>query len=119
MSSVRRSYTNARMSKIITHNDTVYLCGQVGNRGESIEEQTLEALSRVNALLGEAGSDKNHILQATVWLSDMSDFAAMNEVWDEWFELGFAPTRACGEAKLASPELLFEVIVTAALKKSS
>ncbi|MGR5321338.1 RidA family protein [Vibrio alfacsensis] len=118
MNSVIRKHTNDRMSKIVTHQNTVYLCGQVGNRGDSIEEQTREAMTRVDALLEEAGSDRNHILQAVVWLSDMQDFAAMNAVWDGWFEPGFAPARACGEAKLASPELKFEVIVTAALKEA-
>ena len=47
----------------------------------------------------------------------MADFQEMNAVWDAFFEEGFAPARACGEAKLARPELKVELIVTAALKK--
>jgi enamine deaminase RidA (YjgF/YER057c/UK114 family) len=102
------------MSKIVVHNGTIYLCGQVGS-GDTVAEQTQEALRRVEALLTEAGSDKQHVLQATVWLADMADFAEMNQVWDSWFEAGYAPARACGEAKLARPELLVEVIVVAAV----
>ena len=49
-----------------------------------------------------------------IWLADMSDFAAMNEVWDAWVPAGCAPARACGEARLARPELRVEIIVTAA-----
>lgn len=117
MSDIQRQYTNQRMSKVVIHNDTVYLCGQVGVRGTSVAEQTEEALKRVENLLIEAGSDRKHVLQTTVWLADMKDFDEMNSVWDQWFEEGYAPARACGEAKLASPELKVELIVTAALKK--
>lgn len=113
---IERIHTNERMSKIVKHNGVVYLCGQVGNAGDSVADQTRECLARVEALLEEAGSDKSHILQAIVWLADMSDFAEMNAVWDTWFAPGDAPARACGEAKLARPDLTVEVIVTAALK---
>lgn len=116
MDKVQRQQINQRMSKIVVHNDTVYLCGQVGVRGTSVAEQTEEALRRVEALLIEAGSDRKHVLQTIVWLADMNDFDEMNSVWDKWFEEGTAPARACGEAKLASPELKVELIVTAAIK---
>ncbi len=111
---IERQQTGQRMSKIVKHNGTVYLCGQVGNAEDDIAKQTRECLARVDALLGEAGSSKEQILQAIVWVSDMKYFAAMNEVWDAWVPEGHAPARACGEAKLARPELLVEIIVTAA-----
>ncbi|KXI21172.1 RidA family protein [Photobacterium sanguinicancri] len=116
MTTIQREQTNQRMSKIVKHGDTVYLCGQVGIAGESVADQTKEALRRVEALLNEAGSDKHHMLQVLVWLADMADFQEMNEVWDNWMPEGDAPARACGEAKLARPELKVELIVTAALK---
>lgn len=117
MTTIQRQQTNQRMSKVVVHNQTVYLCGQVGVAGTSVAEQTAEALRRVETLLAEAGSDKQHVLQTIVWLADMADFQEMNAVWDEFFAEGFAPARACGEAKLARPELKVELIVTAALKK--
>lgn len=117
MTMIQRHQTNQRMSKIVIHKDTVYLCGQVGVAGTSVAEQTAEALRRVETLLIEAGSDKQHVLQTLVWLADMADFQEMNAVWDTFFEEGFAPARACGEAKLARPELKVELIVTAALKE--
>jgi enamine deaminase RidA (YjgF/YER057c/UK114 family) len=113
--SITRMETGQRMSKIVIHNETVYLCGQVGD-GESVADQTRDCLSRVDALLEQAGSDREHILQAIVWLADMADFAEMNAVWDAWVPEGHAPARACGEAKLARDSLKVEVIVTAAVK---
>lgn len=112
---IERLHTGQRMSKIVKHNGVAYLCGQVG-AGETVAEQTADCLSRVDALLLEAGSDREHMLQAIVWLADMADFAEMNAVWDAWVPQGHAPARACGEAKLARQELKVEIIVTAAVK---
>ena len=64
-------------------------------------------------MLEEAGSSPSQLLQATIWLADMADFDAMNAVWDAWVPEGQAPARACGEAKLASPELKVEIIIVA------
>lgn len=112
---IQRMQTGQRMSKIVIHNDTVYLCGQVGGTEGDVQDQTRECLRRIEALLAEAGSAPDKILQAIVWLADMSDFDAMNAVWDAWVPQGDAPARACGEARLARPELKVEIIVTAAL----
>ena len=110
---IERIETTARMSKIVKHNGVAYLCGQVGS-GESVAAQTRDCLARVDALLEKAGSSRDQILQAIVWLADMSDFAEMNEVWDAWVPEGHAPARACGEAKLARADLKVEIIVTVA-----
>lgn len=112
---IERLHTGARMSKIVKHNGTAYLCGQVGD-GATVAEQTADCLSRVDALLTEAGSDRSHMLQAVIWLADMADFAEMNAVWDAWVPEGHAPARACGEARLARDTLRVEIIVTAAIK---
>lgn len=110
---IERIETSARMSKIVKYNAVAYLCGQVGD-GNTVAEQTHDCLSRVDALLKRAGSSRNEMLQVTIWLADMSDFAEMNEVWDAWVPPGDAPARACGEASLARAELRVEIIVTAA-----
>ena len=112
---IERQHTGLRMSKIVKHNGVAYLCGQVGT-GETVAEQTEDCLARIDALLEEAGSDREHMLQAIIWLSDMADFAEMNAVWDAWVPEGHAPARACGEARLARDVLKVEIIVTAAVK---
>ncbi|MCF2856738.1 RidA family protein [Pseudoalteromonas sp. SMS1] len=115
---ITRQHTNQRMSRIVVHNDTIYLCGQVcKDATQGIKEQTQTMLDKVDALLEEANSDKSHLLSATVYISDMQYFAQMNEVWDAWVPEGHAPARACVEAAMARPELLVEVSVVAAVKK--
>lgn len=115
--SITRMETAKRMSRIVVHNDTVYLCGQVAdNTDEPIGPQTESMLAKVDALLEKAGSSKENILSATVYVRDMKDFAGMNEVWDNWVPEGHAPARACVEARMARPDLLVEVSIVAALK---
>jgi len=105
-----------RMSKIVIHNETIYLCGQVAKDSNAgIKEQTVTMLDKVDLLLQEAGSDKQHILSATIYIKDMKYFAEMNEVWDAWLEEGFSPARACVQASMARPELLVEISVVAAV----
>lgn len=115
MSDITRKHTGPRMSQIVIHKDMVYLAGQVGNAADDVTQQTKTCLDQIDALLAEAGTDKTRILQTVIWLADMSDFQAMNAVWDAWVPQGHTPARACGEAKLATPDYLVEFIVTAAL----
>ena len=117
MSYITRMETAARMSKIVIHNQTVYLCGQVAdNADEGIGPQTENMLAKVDALLKQAGSRREDMLSATIYLRDMKDFAEMNTIWDAWVPEGTAPARACVEARLARPELLVEISIVAALR---
>lgn len=111
---MKKLHSSERASKIVIHNQTIYLSGQVGNAEDDIQAQTLTCLEKVEALLNEVGSDKSKILSATVWISSMANFDAMNQVWNKWFEGVQPPARACGESALARPELLVEVTVIAA-----
>lgn len=111
---MKKLHSNERASKIVIHNGTIYLSGQVGNAEDDLATQTLTCLEKVEALLNEVGSDKSKMLSATVWISTMDNFDAMNQVWNKWFEGVQPPARACGESALARPELLVEVTVIAA-----
>lgn len=114
MSTIERKHGNGRMSQIVCHEQTVYLAGQVAVPGESVAEQTTQILAKIDGLLAEVGSDKTKILQAIIWMASMDDFAEMNTVWDAWVPAGNEPTRACGEAALATPDHKVEIIVIAA-----
>jgi enamine deaminase RidA (YjgF/YER057c/UK114 family) len=110
---IERIETGERSSKIVKHNGVAYLTGQVAE-GDTIQEQVRLCLEKVDALLIKAGSSRENMLRVTIWLADMKDFAGLNEVWNTWVPSGHAPARACGEAKLARPELKVEFIVDAA-----
>ena len=86
----------------------------VAEKYTEIAEQTRDVLAQIDRLLAEAGSSRERILQAIIWLADMADFVEMNSVWDGWIPAGHTPARATGEAKLAAPKYRVEIIVTAA-----
>jgi len=113
---IRRIDVGPRMSQAVVHGNTVYLAGQVAaNPTPSVAEQAKQILAQVDRLLKEAGTDKTKILSATIWLVDMRTFADMNGVWDAWVSPGNTPARATVEAKLAGPQYLIEIAITAAL----
>ncbi|HEY3564892.1 MAG TPA: RidA family protein [Casimicrobiaceae bacterium] len=93
----------------------IFLAGQVAeDRNADITGQTQSVLEQIDRLLDEAGTDKTKILSATIYLSSMSDYAAMNAVWDAWVPQGETPARATVEAKLANPAYRVEIHVVAA-----
>ena len=111
---ITRIDAGPRMSQAVIHGETVYLAGQVGAPGESVTAQTEAVLAQIEDLLARTGSDKSKLLSAIIWLADMADFGEMNAVWDAWIGGQDAPTRATGEAKLATPDYKVEIIITAA-----
>lgn len=103
-----------RMTQAVINGDTIYLSGQIGAPGESVTAQTQAVLAKIDALLEQTGSSRDHLLSATIWLADMDGFAEMNAVWDAWIAGHPAPARATGEARLATPDYLVEIIIVAA-----
>lgn len=116
MAQITRFQTSPMMSQCVVHNGVVYLAGQIAwdTRSDDIKSQTREVLGRIDRLLSEAETNKSHLLTASIWLADMSDFAEMNEVWVAWIDPDHPPARATVQAALAFPELRVEVQVTAA-----
>jgi enamine deaminase RidA (YjgF/YER057c/UK114 family) len=115
MTDIKRYGTGPRMSEAVAYNGILWVAGQVGTPGDTVADQTRQCLAEVDRILEGAGIDKTRILSAQIWLADMESFADMNAVWDTWVPKGHTPARATGEAKLAAPGYLVEVIVTAAL----
>lgn len=115
MTDITRFESNGRMSQVVVHNGIAYLAGQVEAPGADAGEQTRATLAEIDRLLALAGTDKTRILTAQIWLADIADFVAMNEVWDGWVAKEHAPARYTGESKLASPDYRVEIIVTAAV----
>lgn len=113
---IKRFQIGPRMSQIVVHNNTVYLAGMVADDPSAdAAGQTRQILAKIDAALKEAGTDKTAIMMATIWLSDISTFNAMNGVWDAWVPQGHTPARACVESKLAAPQYKVEIRVIAGL----
>lgn len=111
---IQRLHSNPRLSGAVTSGDLVFLSGQVPAEATEVGGQTREVLAKIDALLAEAGSDKDHLLSATIYLKNIGeDFAAMNELWSAWLSPGQAPSRTTVQAELARPQVLVEITVIA------
>jgi enamine deaminase RidA (YjgF/YER057c/UK114 family) len=103
------------MSSAVVHGDTVYLAGLTADDPKAdVKGQTKQILAKVDKFLAEAGTDKSKVLSANIWLTDISTWSQMNEVWDAWVSPGNTPARATVEAKLAAPGLSVEIMIQAA-----
>ena len=84
-----------------------------GNFAEGgVKEQTVQAFKNVHAILEEAGLSINDVVKTTVFLADMSDFAAMNEVYAQYFTTN-PPARSCVEVAKLPKDALVEIEVIA------
>lgn len=77
-------------SPVVEANNFVFLAGQLGTDGEGnllegVAEQTRGAMERIGALLNDVGLDYEAVVKTTVFLADIDDFAAMNEVYATFF----------------------------------
>lgn len=113
---IQRIQVGPRLSQAVVHGNTVYLAGIVADDAKAdVPEQTRQILKKIDDLLKAAGTSKEKILTAQIWLSEIRYFDQMNSVWDPWIPKGNTPARACIESKLAFPDLKVEIMVTAAI----
>lgn len=112
---IERLGVAARYSDAVIHAGVVHAVEVPAHEDGDIASQTRSLLGLLETTLERAGSSKARILMATVYLTDMADYAGMNAVWEAWLPSGCAPARACLEvARLARPGWRVEVALSAA-----
>ena len=112
-------------SQAVAWNGLVYLSGQIPldpATGQLVEggiaEQTVRVLDNLKAVLEASGSDLAHVLKTTVFLKDMGEFAAMNEIYGRYFSEN-PPARATVEAARLPRDVRVEIECIAAVKSAS
>ena len=107
-------------SQLVEANGFVFLAGQIGDAPAShgpvpggIEAETRAMLDNVGRLLRAAGLDYRDVVKATVYITDIGDFAAMNAVYREYFPTD-PPTRATVEVTRLALGAQIEIEVLAA-----
>ena len=116
---LQRYGVGPRLSEASIFNGVVYLAGMVPECPQTdIRSQTHNVLAQIDHHLAACGTDKTRLLRVQIYLRDIRDIAAMNEVWDRWVVPGCTPPRATVQAALAQPEWTIEVVATAALPPS-
>lgn len=91
-----------QLSQAVKYNGLVYCSGSLGANPEtgkfvegSVKDRTRQCLKNLSAVLEAAGSSLNNALKVNVYLTDMKNFVAMNEAYDEYFTQGPKPARTC------------------------
>jgi enamine deaminase RidA (YjgF/YER057c/UK114 family) len=87
------------------HGNVVHLAGTVSDDSSGdMKSQTAQTLASIDKWLAQAGTEKSKLLTAQIWVSDMREFADMNDVWREWVDPDNPPARVTCEPKLARPD---------------
>ena len=114
---ISRHVKGPRMSQAVVYGGMVHVAGQIANDTTAdIREQTRQVLAKIEALIAEAGAGKADLVAVNVFLPHITDFDAMNEVYDAWIDPAAPPARACVEARLANPDLRVEMTAIAAAR---
>ncbi|WP_113928177.1 RidA family protein [Bacillus sp. P14.5] len=108
-------------SQGIIVNNLFYSSGQIPLTAEgamiegSVEEQTHQVFKNLKAVLEEAGASLDTVVKATVFIKDMNDFGAINEVYGQYFDT-HKPARSCVEVARLPKDALVEIEVIALIK---
>ena len=115
MTQIVRKHPGPSLCRLVEYGNLVFVAGTTAdNKSASCKAQTEEILKKIDGFLAEAGSSKSKILSANVWIADMKEKGEMDAAWQAWVDPQNKPARACVEARLGTPEIRVEIMVTAA-----
>jgi enamine deaminase RidA (YjgF/YER057c/UK114 family) len=113
---IRRIATTERLSRVVVHDKIAYFSGLTADdRQQETRGQTAQILAKADKFLTTIGSDRAHILSATIWLRDIADFDEMNIAWVDWIDRDAPPARATVQAVLGLPDIRVEIQFTVAI----
>jgi enamine deaminase RidA (YjgF/YER057c/UK114 family) len=114
---IKRNGPGPTSCRSVEHGDVIYLSGMTAeDKTADMAGQTRQVLGRIDKALAEAGTDKTRLLSVMIFLSDMAQKEAMNDVWKGWIDPQNTPARVTVGVDLATPTTLVEIMVTAAKK---
>ena len=101
-------------ARVTEYNGVLYFTGHIAaGKQPTMTEQMVALTHRLDELLEQFASDKNHILYAKINIHDWSMFDEFNAVWDAWFDPGCMPARTTAQSVLTDGYLV-EITLTAA-----
>ena len=115
---ITRTHTDtmdgAHRALLCTSGPWVHFTGvQPGNLDGDIKAQAQDALTRLEALMEDAGVAQKDLFTVTIWLKDMRYFSGLNAVWNGWVDAANPPARTCVSGELYRPDLLLEIVAVA------
>ena len=99
----------------VADNGLLFISGQLGFDvehdsviPETVEEQATLSLKNLDAIMTAAGTDRTKVMKTTIFLTDMNDFAKVNEIYSRFFT-GDCPARSCVEVARLPKDVLIEI----------
>jgi enamine deaminase RidA (YjgF/YER057c/UK114 family) len=114
MAEILRIGVTRRWSDAVVFNGLAHFVEVADDSSQDIRGQVAQILAQIDTRLAQFGSDRTRLLQVTIYLADLKDAGALNELWDDWVPAGHAPARACVQCGL-SPGYLVEMVIAAAV----
>jgi len=114
MSNLVRIGQSRRWSDVVIYAGVARWVEMAENATLDARGQIRQVLKQIDATITQIGSDRTQLLEVLIFLADLADAAALNEIWDEWVSEGHPPIRACVQAGL-SAGLRVEMVVVAAV----
>ncbi len=114
MSEIVRIGESRRWADVVIHRGVARWVEVAVDASTDALGQIRQVLAQIDETLVQIGSDRQHLLQITIFLALMSDATTLNALWDAWVPAGHPPVRACVQAGL-SGGLLVEMIIEAAM----
>jgi len=110
-------------NQAVLANDTLYVSGQIGMNPKTmelvegkIEEETRQVMENLKAVLTAANMDFEHVVKSSIFLSNMDDFAQVNEIYGTYFEAETAPARETVAVKTLPKNVRVEISMIAQLE---
>lgn len=103
---VERFEIGAFLSQATSFGGIVWLSGMVTSQDparQSVSEQTVDTLAQIERRLIAAGTGKDRLLFANIWLTDIADWSDANDAWMAWLGGAIPPARATVQSKLVPP----------------
>jgi enamine deaminase RidA (YjgF/YER057c/UK114 family) len=114
----RRAPYGGILHEVVAHAGVLYLAGIVAeDLGLDMEGQARDVLAQLDALLSANGSDRRHVLQATAFVTNLSEKDGFNRAWKEFFAPGDLPARATIGVADLGPGVRLELVATAAVTR--
>ena len=113
---IQRLRPTPRWSDATIFNGIAHFVEVPADTEQDMTSQTVQIFKQTEATLAEIGSDKSHLLSATIYLTQAHDAAILNQLWESWLPKNCAPSRACIKVELLDPKMLIEIAFVAAVE---
>lgn len=113
---IQRLNPSPRWSDATVFNGIAYFVEVPANTSCPMDRQMAQIFAQAEATLNAIGSDKSHLLSATIYITDKNNVPSFNAAWTAWLPEGCAPSRACVKVELLDPKMLVEIAFVSAIR---